>query len=498
MTAASFYGMIEVIEIMEVHMILILKILLMVLLFLAAVLLINTSLKTCKARKLEGQHPVFTEDELNSYAETLSQMIRCATVTVKDSHDDTEFAKLRAVVEAKFPLLHQNAERKTFAADCWMYKIPGRDTGRNILLMSHHDVVAAGDDETWKYEPFSGTIADGKVWGRGAADTKGSLCAILFAIEEMLREEITPPVNVYILSSHNEETGGDGITSARSYFQENDITFEVILDEGGGIVEPPLAGMKCEMCAMIAVHEKGRLKLTCTARNKSSHVSMTGFKGNPVERMAKFIQEVSSQELFIREFNPQTKAMFAALAPYCSYPMKMLFSNLWMFGGVIRRVLPKLNATAGGMIGTTCNFLNIEGSTNDKVCTASVMLRNINEADLKKDYAAFKAVADKYGIALETERDEYYEPADMDSPAYAYMLDCLEKVFPRFPAAPYVLSAGTDAWRLTPVCNCVLRFAPTRMSNQQLGSIHAVDENLDISAVAEAAVFYKYFVVNYR
>ena len=43
-----------------------------------------------------------------------------------------------------------------------------------------------------------------------------------------------------------------------------------------------------------------------------------------------------------------------------------------------------------------------------------------------------------------------------------------------------------------------MRFAPTRMSKQQLGSIHAADENLDISAVAEAAAFYKYFVVNYR
>ena len=42
------------------------------------------------------------------------------------------------------------------------------------------------------------------VYGRGAADTKGSLCAILFGMEEMLREGITPPVNVYIVSSHNE------------------------------------------------------------------------------------------------------------------------------------------------------------------------------------------------------------------------------------------------------------------------------------------------------
>ena len=467
-----------------------------ILLILAAVLLLNTVLQTRNARALEGQHPTFTDAELDGYGRTLSRMLRCATVSVKDSYDDTEFAKLRSVVEEDFPLLHQKAERLLLSDDCWMYRIPGKDPSRNILLMSHHDVVAADTD--WTKPAFEGIIRDGKVYGRGAADTKGSLCAILFAAEEMLRDGVTPPVNLYIVSSHNEELGGDGMAATLAYCREKDITFEVILDEGGAIVEPPLAGMDCEMCAMVAVHEKGRLKLKCTVENESSHVSLTAFKGNPVERMSQFIQEITTKNIFIRKLHPQTRGMFASLAPYCKLPMKVLLSNLWLFGGLLTRILPKLNATAGGMVGTTCNFQEIQGSVNSKVCTASVMLRNINEEDLKADYAAFKAVADKYGITLETERDEYYAPADMNSPAYQYTFDCLAKVFPRYPAAPYILPAGTDAWRLTPVCDCVLRFAPTRMSKQQLGSIHAADENLDISAVAEAAAFYRYFVENYR
>ena len=465
-------------------------------LILAGILLLNTALQTRNARVLEGRHPAFTDEELASYGKTFSRMLRCATVSVKDSYDDTEFARLRAVVEEDFPLLHQMAERRLLSDDCWMYKIPGRDPSRNILLMSHHDVVAADTD--WTMPAFDGIIRDGKVYGRGAADTKGSLCAILFAAEQMLRDGVTPPVNLYIVSSHNEELGGDGMAATLSYCQENGITFEVILDEGGAIVEPPLAGMNCEMCAMVAVHEKGRLKLKCTVKNESSHVSLTGFKGNPVERMSRFIQEVTGKNIFIRRLNPQTRSMFAALAPYCKLPMKVLLTNLWLFGGLLTRVLPKLNATAGGMVGTTCNFQTIEGSVTGKTCTASVMLRNISEADLKADLAAFRAVAEKHGVTLETERDEYYAPANADAPAYRYAFDCLETVFPRFPAAPYILPAGTDAWRLTPVCDCVLRFAPTRMSKQQLGSIHAADENLDISAVAEAAAFYRYFVENYR
>lgn len=474
----------------------ILYIILAVIMLFIAILLINTMLQTRTARKLAGEHPVFTDTQLKVYGETFSRMLQCATVSVKGSYDDTEFAKLRSTVEKDFPLLHEKAERKIFSDDCWMYKIQGRDPSRNILLMSHHDVVPADTD--WTMPAFDGIIKDGKVYGRGAADTKGSLCAILFAAEEMLRDGIIPPVNLYIVSSHNEELGGDGMAATLAYYQENGITFDVILDEGGAIVEPPLAGMNCEMCAMVAVHEKGRLKLKCTARNESSHVSLTAFKGNPVERMSQFIQQITAKNIFIRKLHPQTRSMFASLAPYCNLPMKVLLSNLWLFGGLLTTVLPKLNATAGGMVGTTCNFQEIQGSVTGKVCTASVMLRNINEEDLNTDYAAFKAVADKYGITLETERDEYYAPADMTSDAYTYTLDCLAKVFPRYPAAPYILPAGTDAWRLTPVCNCVLRFAPTRMSKQQLGSIHAANENLDISAIAEAATFYKYFVENFR
>jgi carboxypeptidase PM20D1 len=438
----------------------------------------------------------FDADKAEGYALQFQKLIACATVSVKGSHDDTEFAKFRKVLEEEFPLIHSRCEKMLFGDGCIMFKLKGADESRNILLMSHHDVVAADTD--WTMPAFEGIIRDGKVYGRGAADTKGSLCAILFAAEEMLRDGLTPPVNLYIVSSHNEELGGDGMPAVLEYCREKEITFEVILDEGGAIVEPPLAGMDCEMCAMVAVHEKGRLKLKCTVENESSHVSLTAFKGNPVERMSQFIQEITTKNIFIRRLHPQTRAMFTSLAPYCKLPMKVLFSNLWLFGGLLTRILPKLNATAGGMVGTTCNFQEIQGSVSSKVCSASVMLRNINEEDLMADYAAFKAVADKYGITLETERDEYYAPADMNSAAYRYTFDCLAKVFPRYPAAPYVLPAGTDAWRLTPVCDCVLRFAPTRMSKQQLGSIHAADENLDISAVAEAAAFYRYFVENYR
>ena len=66
-------------------------------LILTAILLINAGIVSAKARKLEGQHPTFTDVQLEVYGKTFSRMLQPATVSVKDSYDDTEFAKHKKI-----------------------------------------------------------------------------------------------------------------------------------------------------------------------------------------------------------------------------------------------------------------------------------------------------------------------------------------------------------------------------------------------------------------
>lgn len=465
---------------------------------LAIVLAVNTVKSVKKSRKLTEFKPIYNDKEIEYYATRLQNMIKCKTVSVKDSYDDTEFAKLRNVMEELFPTLHKTAEKMTFSDDCWIYKLKGEDETRNIMLMSHHDVVEVSGE--WKYDGFSGTIAEGKIWGRGTVDTKTPLFAEFSALEELLNEGFVPPCNIWIGSSHNEELGGDGIPKALEYFKENNINFEVILDEGGALIEPPLAGMSADKCGMVAVHEKGRIYLNCTATAENGHASLTaGAKATPVERMSSFINEVMTNDIFIRRLNPQVEAMFKHMAPYLKFPMNMLLSNLWLFGGIIKKVMPKINAQAGGLIGTTCTFNNIEGSTASKKCTAKAFLRPVDEKDFEKDLNKFKEIAKKYEIQVEmTEDSEYHAPADMSKPQFQYTMNCIGEVFPQYPASPFILPAGTDARTLTDVCECVLRFAPIRLSAQQLASVHAENENIDIDSVANCVAFYKHFIRNYK
>lgn len=432
------------------------------------------------------------------YAKRLQKMIQCKTISVKNSYDDTEFAKLRNVMEELFPLVHEKAKKMTFSDDCWIYCIEGKDTIRNIMLMSHHDVVAVEGE--WKYDGFSGEIAEDKIWGRGTVDTKTPLFAEFSALEELLADGYEPPCNVYIGSSHNEELAGDGIPKALEYFKEQGITFEVVLDEGGAVIDPPVGGMRVEKCAMVAVHEKGFYHLNCKAVTGSAHAGLTaGQKATPVERMSAFVHEISSKNIFIRRLNPQITAMFIHMASHCKFPMNLVFGNLWLFGGILKKIMPSLSPAAGGLLGTTCVFNKIEGSAETKECTARATLRPVDSADWQKDLQAFVDVAKKYDITVEIdEKSEYHEPADMTRPELAYAFDCIKKIFPEYPPIPMILPAGTDARHLTDICPCILRFAPIRLSAQQLASVHSENENIDLDAIGLAVDFYREFLKNYR
>lgn len=438
----------------------------------------------------------FLDTELERHGQGLLRMLQCETVSVRDIYDDTEFEKLRNVTEQLFPNVMAAAEKHVFSDDCWMYKLPGKDPSRNIMLMSHHDVVPAEGE--WHHTKF-GEIAEGKVWGRGAVDTKGPLYAELAALEELLEAGEMLPVNVWLGSSHNEELGGDGVPKARDWFVEQGITFEVILDEGGAVIDPPIGGMKCSKCAMVAVHEFGKQYLDLEATAENGHASLTSATiATPVSRMTALIQELVKGDLFIHRLNPQVLAMFRGLGPHCRFPLNIVLTHANLFSPILKHILPKISPQAGAMIGTTCIPKDINGTAKEKRCTAMVLLRPVDAADWEKDLNAVKKLAEKYGISVSIRANsEYQEPADMLQPQFAYTMNQIGQAFPEYPAAPTILPAGTDARTLTDVCPCVLRFTPFRLSASQLASVHAEDENIDMEAIGEAVEFYKNYIREY-
>ena len=428
------------------------------------------------------------------YAERLAEMIRCRTVSKKDGFEAEEFLKLRQVIETLFPRMTEAAERTILGKDAYLYKLKGRDEGRNVMVMSHHDVVEAKG--TWQEKAFGGTIRDGKLWGRGTVDTKTPLFAEFTAIEELLEEGFVFPGNVYLFSSHNEETGGDGALLALDYFNEKKICFDWIIDEGGVVIEPPMAGID-RKCAMMAVHEKGRCTAQLSAKNLPGHAGLEGGHKTPVMRMAEFMAEVDEKKPFIRKLHPEVRGMFEAMAPHMSFPMGFVFSHLNLFSGLLIKMMPKLNAAAGEMLGTGCTFRRL--STDEEGnCVGEAFLRCINDADFAKDLATLREIAAKHAveITVRDEDNEYYSPASLESGGYRYIKKTVEESFPYAAAVPFILPAGTDARHFSNLSDAVIRFAPIDIDKQQYASVHGENENISVDKLHLAVDFYKRLLKN--
>ena len=295
--------------------------------------------------KSESERKRVSPEVNREYVEKLSKMISCKTVWTKGVENQAEFDRFYSLLPELFPNIAKTAKRLTFGGGCFVYVIEGKNAKKNIMLMSHHDVVD-GDDR-WGTNPFEATERDGYLYGRGTIDTKTPLFAELQACEELLAEGYDfEGVNVYIGSSNNEEVAGDGMVLATEYFKKEGIRFDVVLDEGGAITEGQIPGVSCKS-AVVAVHEKSRHYFKC--KLDSSQIGHGGFgksADSAAENMSRFISEVKSAKIYKGDFYPEVRATFERHAPYMSFPLNLLFGNITVFAPIIKKIMMGIPAAS--------------------------------------------------------------------------------------------------------------------------------------------------------
>lgn len=429
-----------------------------------------------------------------AYAEKLSKMVQVETISYADHSDADKFRKFHALLEELFPRVFAACEKIDLDGNL-LLKWKGKSRENPILLMSHMDVVEASG--IWSHAPFSGDIADGKVWGRGSGDTKCSVMAFYQAVEELLETGYVPGCDVYLASSCTEEVGGDGAPKIVQWLKDHGVRLAMLSDEGGGIIEQPIAGIP-GCFAMVGVFEKGIGNLRFVARSSGGHASAPK-KNTPLARLAAFITHVEKHYPFESRFSPEVEEMFTRLSPYAGFGMRLILGNLWLFKPLLLRVMPLISAQAAAMLRTTIAFTMAKGSDGMNVIPqeASVIanLRFIPHQGAKESYRIISALAAKYG--LETEIISLGEPSesvDIHAPAFRLVEEAISQCFPGVGCSPYVVTGGTDARFYSEVCDNCIRFSPVIFGPEQMKGMHGIDENIQTNTLPGAVDFYTYLI----
>ncbi len=430
-------------------------------------------------------------ERAEALARKLSAMVRCETVSVPGEDQREKFLAFHRVLEELFPRVHAELEKTEIDGNL-LFHWKGKSDARPLVLMSHQDVVPAEGE--WIHAPFSGDLADGKVWGRGASDTKCSVMAFFQAAEELLAEGYVPENDVWLSSSCTEEWGGGGCPKLVAELKRRGVRPWLVCDEGGGIIREPIGGIHGNF-AMIGVFEKGKADVRFTARSEGGHASSPA-PHSPIARLAAFVHDVETHSVFRRRMPKEVAAMFRTLAPYASFPLKWVFSNLWLFRPVLLRVLPAISATAGAMIRTTIAFTMQSGSEACNVmpqeATVSANMRFIPHQGMEESLEIIRKRAEKHGLSMDViSASDYTEPVDIGGEAFRTVQETVAKTFPGCAGSPYVMTGATDARFYQEICDNVVRFAPVIYGPEQMKGMHGINENIEYKCLPGAVDFYK-------
>lgn len=382
----------------------------------------------------------------------------------------------------------------------------GRESDKGVILMSHLDVVPATERD-WTHPPFSGQIADGCIWGRGAIDAKGVLAAQMLAVAMLKKEGFSPQGKIVLLSTADEEAGGN---FGMKWFVENrpelfEKIFFVINDGGGISIRLPKADLY-----FLQTAEKGNCWLRLVAESSGGHGSLK-LGDSPVSRIIKSTNALNK----IRTGFKLTKTTLKTISAVMKYggifgniiPIKGSLSSEKGFS--IANAINRLKALSAlsnrsftvlkHLFSNSINVTGLKGYNKPNVipdrAEATVDLRVLPNVKPETIIDKIRALVSNWDVRLEViEAQDGFEFSP-DPDFTSALRDVLKEESPRAELAPYMLPGSSDAKFLVRVGLKVYGFFPMRprQSLVELGStIHGKNERLGVEDLLLATrVYYK-------
>ncbi|HEY8156666.1 MAG TPA: M20 family peptidase [Myxococcota bacterium] len=448
--------------------------------------------------------PVVVIDEAAA-ARRLAGGLRLRTVSTEDRAAalGAQFEAFRAYLERSYPRLHAALSRELVDGASLLYTWKGRQPELPaLLLLAHQDVVPveAGTEASWAHPPFEGVIDAGYVWGRGAADDKGNLFAILEAVEGLLAEGFTPERTLLLGFGHDEEVGGEGAQAIAARLASRGDAIESVLDEGGAIVQGAVPGVATPL-AMIGTAEKGSLTIDLSVEIEGGH-SSTPPRHTAIGILAAALTRLEANPMPGRIAGP-TRGMADRLAPELGLPFRVVLANLWLFGPVLELAMagqPPLDA----LLRTTTAVTIASGGVKENVLPArasAVVNFRILPGDTVEDVVAHvRRVVGDERIQIQpgvrsTPRNPTPE-SPVDDPSFARLALTVGEIFPGVPAVPFLVLGGTDARHYAELTPRLYRLSPFLFEMGDLKRVHGTDERLSIASLADGVRFFRRLIEN--
>lgn len=471
-----------------------------------AVLALIVGINTARQSSRQLQVPPVAAEAIDgaAAAERLAAAVRLRTVSYETPSAESRAAllQLHTYLAEAFPKTHATLRRETVNDYSLLYTWPGSDpAAAPILLMAHQDVVpvAPGTEASWHAAPFAGEIRDGYVWGRGTWDDKGNVMAILEGVERLIARGFQPRQTVYLAFGHDEENGGrDGARAIAALLKSRGVHLSFVLDEGMLITLGMIPGLE-PPAALVGVAEKGYLTLKLTAEATPGHSSMPGNR-SAIGALAAALMRLEHMPM-PAAIRGTVAEMFDTLAPEMHGFSRVVLTNRWLFGHLLKDRLAAAPATNALMRTTTAETM-IRAGDKENVLPGSAAAW-INFRLLPGDTIAAVLAHTRHVVADERIRIEVLPGAMEPSPVspiagagYQLVSRTVRELYPGVLVAPGLLIGGTDSRHMADIADGVYRFSPVRATSADLARFHGTDERIAIDNYVELIRFYERLLEN--
>ena len=456
-----------------------------------AVILIRTLRFTPPAREEVTAEPVTLNEA--KIVDDMCAMIRCRTVSNRDEAlvDWAEFDKFQTVLADRFPLIHEKATLHKLGKTGLLYRIRGESSAAPSVCMSHYDVVPV-EESGWDKPAFAGLVEDGLIWGRGTLDTKGTLCGVMEALEQLLSSGYTPKNDLYLSFSGQEEVDGDSCRAIVSYLKEQGVTPALVLDEGGAVVDNVFPGVSGQ-CALIGTAEKGNVSVDLSLLSQGGHAS-TPPPHTILGQLSQAAVDIENHP-FPRHLSRPVAEMFDTLGRHSSFLYRMIFANLWCFEPVLDMICKKSGGELNAMMRTTVAVTRMEGSRAYNVLPPKASMGiniRLMEGDTKDSAVAYlkKVIGnDKIDIRV-VDGGNPSAVSETSGESWDTLCRAIRQTWPEALISPYLMMAGSDSRNYCHISRHVYRFSAMHLSKEERAMIHGHNERVPVATLLRTVEFY--------